>query len=279
MAAIGVFATLASLPTFAQDEQPATGRAAVIAGEVAETARPPRTMRGGQRSSLPLQHDDAWAAVEVTLPADGQPASATDTLPQGGHETASPAATRDSSSQLLRRSPSGGSSLRASQRDEPGSSSWLRTTGSLAAVVALIILLGWGYRAVAGGRVPFSRRVKRPGLIEIISRTALSPKHSLHLVRVGPRVVLVGMSNDSLVALDVVDDADAAARLAGQAAEQRADSHTREFSRCLEREAAGYDGRDEGLNETLTPEETRLFDLKQKLASTIRRVRAAVGAA
>jgi hypothetical protein len=92
-------------------------------------------------------------------------------------------------------------------------------------------------------------------------------------------VVLVGMSNDALVALDVVDDADAVARLAGQVAGQRAESHTREFSRCLEREARGYDGRDEGLNETMTPEDTRLFDVKQQLAGTIRRVRAAFGGA
>ena len=272
MAAIGVFATLASLPTFAQDERPATGRAAAVAEEAGGTAHPARTM-------LARPHGDAWSAVEVTLPTDGEPASVADTLPQRGDEPASPAATHDTSSQLLRRSPSGGSLLRASQPDDPGGSSWLRTTGSLAAVVALIILLGWGYRVVAGGRGPFSRRVKRPELIEIISRTALSPKHSLHLVRVGPRVVLVGMSNDSLVALDVVDDADAAARLAGQAAEQQADSHTREFSHCLEREAAGYDGRDEGLSETTTAEETRLFDVKQRLAGTIRRVRAAVGGA
>jgi flagellar biogenesis protein FliO len=272
MAAIGVLAMLASLSTFAQDEQLATGRAAAVAGDVGETARP---------SGIPLGwlQDDAWATVEVTLPIDGEPVSVSDTPSQRGDERASPAATGDTSSRLLRRSPPGGAFLRASQGDEPGGSSWLRTTGSLAAVVALIILLGWGYRAVAGGRVPFSRRGKRPGLIEIISRTALSPKHSLHLVRVGPRVVLVGMSNDSLVALDVVDDADAAARLAGQAAERQADSHTREFSHCLEREAAGYDGRDEGLNETTTPEETRLFDVKQQLAGTIRRVRAAVGGA
>ena len=232
MAAIGVFATLASLPTFAQDERPATWRAAAVAEEPGDNAHPARTM-------LARPHGDAWSAVEVTLPTDGEPASVADTLPQRGDEPASPAATHDTSSQLLRRSPSGGSLLRASQPDDPGGSSWLRTTGSLAAVVALIILLGWGYRVVAGGRGPFSRRVKRPELIEIISRTALSPKHSLHLVRVGPRVVLVGMSNDSLVALDVVDDADAAARLAGQAAEQQADSHTREFSHCLEMECDG----------------------------------------
>jgi len=118
--------------------------------------------------------------------------------------------------------------------------SWFRTIASLGAVVGLILLLGWGYRALLSGGLSLPARGRRPGLIEIVSRTALSPKQALCLVRVGPRMVLVGVTPDRLTALDVVEDADLTARLAGESLRRRGESSTREFERCIREQAEGF---------------------------------------
>jgi len=263
MAVIGIVAGPTSFPALGQDERPTT------------TAESDEQLL----SRLGRGADDLWSAVRIDLPDVSAPSTNDEPPSRLVPDPNSQTALGESDQQLLRRSPASRSLLRSNASSHADGASWVRTTGALAAVVALIVLLGWGYRAVASGRLPFSARTKRPGVIEIISRTALSPKHSLHLVRVGTRMVLVGMSNDALVALDVLDDAQTAARLAGEAACQRADGHTREFSDCLEREARGYDGHETGPNETSTPEHGRLCDISKQLAGTIRRVRAAVGGA
>jgi flagellar biogenesis protein FliO len=150
-----------------------------------------------------------------------------------------------------------------------------RTLGALAGVVGLIVLLGWGYRAMSGSRLTLLSKVRRPGLIELISKTPLSARQSLCLVRVGPRLVLIGQSPENLRTLDVIEDADLAARLVGEAAQQRAGSSQAEFHACLEREARGYGFDPTDLNEAITPEAPRIADVRQGLTDTIQRVRRA----
>ncbi len=150
-----------------------------------------------------------------------------------------------------------------------------RTTLALGGVVALIVLLAWGYRVAAtrgGGR--WSLRVRHPGLIEVLSRAALSPRQSLYLVRVGPRLVLLGATADAVRPLDVIQDPDLVASLAGQAARQRPGSHSAEFDRCLEREAVGYSATTgHALDELTMPEERRLAGVRQTLADAVQRLR------
>lgn len=169
----------------------------------------------------------------------------------------------------------------AGGRESSAGGSWLRTTAALAGVVGLIVLLAWGYRAMHGeGRLlRGALRGRHAGLIEVVSRTALAPRHALCLVRVGPRLVLLGVSPDAVRRLDVIDDAALAARLLGAAAQQRPDSHTAEFARCLEREARGYPPEADGADETVTPEAGRVLDVKEELAGTLARLRAAAGRA
>lgn len=155
-----------------------------------------------------------------------------------------------------------------------------RTTLALGGVVALIVLLAWGYRVAAtrgGGRWPL--RVRHPGLIEVLSRATLAPRQSLYLVRVGPRLVLLGATADAVRALDVIQDPDLVAALAGQAARHRPGSHSAEFDGCLEREAAGYrSAANPARDELPLPEERRLADVRQTLADAVQRLRSvAVG--
>lgn len=154
-----------------------------------------------------------------------------------------------------------------------GSTSW-RTFVALAGVVCLILFLGWGYRAMAGGNLALLGKHRRPGVIEIVSKTSLTAKQSLCLVRVGPRMVLIGQSPDALRTLDVIADPDVVARLAGDAARKQPSSSDAEFQECLEREAREYPRpANEEMQETYTPEARRIDDVRQSLADTIRKLR------
>lgn len=134
-------------------------------------------------------------------------------------------------------SPAGNSPPRAAAAGP----SWTRTVAALAAVVALIALLAWGYRAFGGGGVGHALRQRRPGIIQIISRAPISPRQSLCLVRVGPRLVLIGVSPDRMQSLDVIADAELTARLAGSAHAHKRDSTTAEFDASLRSAEQTYD--------------------------------------
>jgi flagellar biogenesis protein FliO len=196
--------------------------------------------------------EDPWAVVKPEIPAE-------------------------ESRPVKRRSQGGTTALLAGKADGAGRS-WTRTVGALAGVVALIVFLAWGYRALAGGALPLSTRPRRQGVIEIVSRAPLSARQSVCLVRVGPRLVLVGQSQDSLRALDVIDDADLVAQLAGRAAQKRADSSNAEFHGCLEREARAYQDPADAVDETIAPDAARIASVQEGLAQTIRRIRRTVTA-
>lgn len=118
------------------------------------------------------------------------------------------------------------------------STSWVRTSAALAGVVALIVLLGWGYRAAAGAatRWPLALRARNHGVLELVARMPVAPRQSVCLLRVGPRLVLLGVGGDGLRPLDVIDDADAAARLVAQA-RGAAPATSGDFQRALQAEA------------------------------------------
>jgi hypothetical protein len=110
----------------------------------------------------------------------------------------------------------------------------------------------------------------------VISKTPLSARQSLCLVRVGPRLVLIGQSHDTLRALDVIDDPELAARLVGESARRRSDSNQAEFCACLEREARGYGSPDDVIDERIAPDARRIANVRRGLTDTIRRIRRAV---
>lgn len=156
------------------------------------------------------------------------------------------------------------------------SPAWLRTSASLAGVVALIVLLAWGYRLMAaGGRLSLGKRSRNPGLIEIVSRANLSPRQSLSLVRIGPQLILIGATHDSVRALSVINDPELSARLAGQQAQERTDSHSAEFRRCLQGEAGVYDDGAGERQESSASGVPGVIDIRKKLSQTMRRLRGA----
>ena len=154
------------------------------------------------------------------------------------------------------------------------SAAWFRTTLSLAGVIGLILLLAWGYRRMAaGGRLGLTLRPRTAGVVEILSRTTLAPRQSLCLVRVGPKLVLLGCTPTTIRPLDVINDATLTAQLAGHAAQQRPDSHTAEFTRVLESEARGFQERTTAEEESPAPTDDRLNSIRDTLGDTIQRLR------
>ncbi|MEP0847711.1 MAG: flagellar biosynthetic protein FliO [Phycisphaerae bacterium] len=174
---------------------------------------------------------------------------------------------------IPRRSPGVAGGAPSAERPASSAPPWSRTFGSLAAVVALIGLLAWGYRAVTSSG--FSRRGRRAGVIEIISRTALSPRQGLVLVRVGPRMVLVGTTHERLTALDVIDDAELCARLAGEELRDNRGAPGA-FQTLLERHAAELD---DGPARPAAPLESAspLARACDRLQAAMRRIRAKAG--
>ena len=123
-----------------------------------------------------------------------------------------------------------------------GTGSWLRSGLSLLGVIGLILLLAWGYRLASrrGDLLPLPGRNRRSYLIDIVARKPLTPKQSLALVRLGPRLVLVGVGPEQVTTLDVIDDPKLAAQLLGDAARDQADSRAADFARTLEEESRTF---------------------------------------
>ncbi|GEM_PF-1025692 len=244
MPGMAVSAVLAWSLTAGKAESP-TGQSPTEAGD-------PRA------ETSPASRSDPWAATELIDPS-------LEPRPLAGRS--------DNRLGLARQRKNGPGGLPGT----PNGGSWVRTTASLGAVVGVIVLLGWGYRvmSVRGGGWRPALRGKHTPLIELVGRTPLSPRQSLCLVRIGPRLVLLGVTPDAVRALDVIDDADLTARLMGEAARRRADSSSAEFARCLEREARQYQPEGPESPENYLPDEERLSEVKRRLAGTIRRLRAA----
>jgi flagellar biosynthetic protein FliO len=107
----------------------------------------------------------------------------------------------------------------------------------LLSVLALIVLLAWIVKKSLPGR----RLLTGQGAIEVLSRVALSSKQSLVLVRMGRRLLLLGVTNDDMNTLCVVEDPDQVAMLVGEAASRRPGSITDQFARVFSEESQAYE--------------------------------------
>jgi len=116
----------------------------------------------------------------------------------------------------------------------PEATPWYRSgLGALMIVLALVAVVFYALRRF----VP-SMRAPDHGAIRVVARTALTPKHSVALIRLGRRFVLIGVSGDRLNTLAEVNDADevgALAALVGGAASQG------DFSHALADESMSYE--------------------------------------
>lgn len=114
---------------------------------------------------------------------------------------------------------------------------WWRTLGALVLVVALILALRWLLRR--GARLRSAGSAAQ--VIEVLSRTGVSARQSLLLVRVGRRLLVVGAAPESMTTLAQIDDPAQVAELIGSLEQARANSLSNSFARALGQWRTGGD--------------------------------------
>ena len=157
---------------------------------------------------------------------------------------------------------------------------WYRSSLiALAAVLGLVCLVTYLLRRY----VPAVRALG-DGVLKLVQRTPLSSKQSIALVRVGQRMVLIGITPDHISSLCVIDDpeelarlmarADKDARRAGQDFEAALSDEADKFERsaCEELEATlGRSPLEDGRPRADVA--TRLGDTKGQLQGMLRKLR------
>jgi len=78
------------------------------------------------------------------------------------------------------------------------------------------------------------------GTMEVVARTALSAKQHLVLVKIGRRLVLLGVTPEHIETLSVVDDPEEMAILLGKISSERPDSMSKAFAESFAEEAGAY---------------------------------------
>lgn len=106
----------------------------------------------------------------------------------------------------------------------------------LLSVMALVLVLAWIVKKATAGR----RGLASSGVIEVLSRTSLSGKQSLILVRMGRRLLLLGVTGDEMHTLCAVEEPDQVAMLVGEAASAAPGSMTQAFAREFAEESRVY---------------------------------------
>jgi flagellar biogenesis protein FliO len=122
-------------------------------------------------------------------------------------------------------------------------SSALRVVGALGVVLGCIFVVRWagkkflGLQTTGGGG----------GVVQILSRTPVSPRQQLMLIQVGRRIVLVANCGVQMNALCEINDADEVASLAGQLQERRRTSATSAFLSIFGKAGAKFEAQQEPI--------------------------------
>jgi flagellar biosynthetic protein FliO len=218
--------------------------------------------QGAARAEPPLPNP---RAVESRTPS--QPAAARPAVPAGDSsalpeliratpaapaaESGSPAS--ESAREIKRGEGTQGSSLaaraeqRAIDRRAGAGASWRFTDiFPLLAVLGLIVAAALVVRRFLPARVTLGSG----GAMEVLARLPVGAKQQLVLVRLGRRVLLLGVSPERMTMLCEVDDADQAATLLGEVASVRPGSSLAAFDNSFDEEAGRY--LDEAIGEDVT---------------------------
>jgi len=168
-----------------------------------------------------------------------------------------------------RQSKTGDSQISAGNTNQ-GMSPW-RTFGSLLIVLALIIAVTYIFRRLAlGGRGGLA-----PSGVEVLARNSINPKQSLCLVKLGPRVLLLGLSPNQMTALHTIEDPDEVAEVVGGLEKNRPQSITNTFGKLLHRESQSYDEEDADQDESNMPDDQsqQWYQAKGELTSLLDKVK------
>ena len=113
-----------------------------------------------------------------------------------------------------------------------------RTAFVLAGVLALIVLIAWLFKRY----IFSSRRGGSQASLKILVRSSISPRQSLCLVKLGNRLLLVGLSPGHMTTLHAIEDPDEIAMILGSLENRNPASISNTFNRIVSKEAQEYDG-------------------------------------
>lgn len=212
------------------------------AGEILERFGPDQPVANSSTPTPSSSTPDASTPSIQTTTSTTRPASGW-LLGSSGVDSDSASNTRPEERQVVqRRGGAGWSAGRKAEgspisRQEAGTSFWPGwEVLPLAVVVGLILGVAWVIKRF----MPGSRMLTGAGVMEIVARLPLSGKQSLLLVKVGRRLILLGVSAERITALDVLDDPEQTALLLGEAASRRPDSISQAFADAFGRETHQY---------------------------------------
>lgn len=97
---------------------------------------------------------------------------------------------------------SGASGGRTAQGPRAAASGWWSTLGGLAAVVALILITAKLLRK----KIPGATAALPANVMQVLGRKSLDYRHTIHLVRIGSRLLILGSSQDGLRTLSEITD-------------------------------------------------------------------------
>lgn len=153
---------------------------------------------------------------------------------------------------------------------------YTRVIGALGIVIGLIFAVRWA------GRLFFPSSAGRGGgrAVEVLSRSPLSPKQQVMLLRVGRRLLVVGDNGSQMNALCEISDPDEIAALVGQLQEQKtATGHTAfgamfgRFSRRFDRPEPEPERVDSPLVDDAPDDEAPVASAREELNGLRERVR------
>ncbi|MCP4709398.1 MAG: hypothetical protein GY869_12295 [Planctomycetes bacterium] len=163
-----------------------------------------------------------------------------------------------------------GDSQISTQNNNQGLSPW-RTFGSLLIVLSLIIAVTYIFRRLAlGGRGGLA-----PSGVEVLARNSINPKQSLCLVKLGPRVLLLGLSPNQMTALHTIEDPDEVAEVVGDLERSRPQSISNTFGKLLHRESQVYneDGGEQNESNLTDDQSQQWCQAKGELTSLLDKVK------
>ncbi|MEL7238877.1 MAG: flagellar biosynthetic protein FliO, partial [Planctomycetota bacterium] len=147
--------------------------------------------------------------------------------------------------------------------------SMTRVVLSLAGVAVLIVGLGFVYRKMVAGQQA------KGGAVTMVSRSVLTPKHQVMVLRVGHRLVVVGDAGQGMQPLCEITDPGEIAAVVGAAGGDLDELQAGAFAASLDNASAGYDpipdGDDEPVEEA--PGSTMFDDAGKEVQGLLDRVR------
>jgi flagellar biogenesis protein FliO len=113
-----------------------------------------------------------------------------------------------------------------------------RVLGALAVVLGLIFSLRW----LLGRSLHPAGMAGASGAVQVLSRSPLSPRQHLLVLRVGRRLIVAADCNGQLSSLSEITDPDEVAALVGQVRDEKLTAASKSFGNLLGRWRRGDDG-------------------------------------